>query len=59
MPGNAWMLIAALLLVPSLAVGWLRFVAKKDSTAISGFGGVIFAFICFAAALWVIFDKLS
>lgn len=59
MPEYAWILVAALLIIPSLVVGFLRLVLKKESSSISGVGGVIFSFISFAAALWVIFDKLS
>lgn len=59
MHGNPWLLVVVLLLIPSLVVGWLRFGLRKETSAISGFGGVIFAFLCLATALWVIFDKLS
>lgn len=59
MPEYAWILVAVLLLIPSLVIGWLRFVLKKERSAISGFGGMIFAFITLGVALWVIFDKLA
>lgn len=59
MPDNAWILVVLLLLIPTLVVGWLRFVLNKEAAAVSGVGGVIFAFLSFAAALWVIFSKLA
>ena len=52
MPDNAWILVV-------LLVGWLRFGLNKEAAAINGVGGMIFAFLSFAAALWVIFSKLA
>lgn len=59
MPGYAWWLVVALLLVPSLVVGWLKLVARKESMAISGTGGCVFAVLTLATALWVIHDRLG
>ena len=59
MPDYSWLLVALLLLVPSLAVGALRFGLKRPATAISGWGGVLFAAMTFAAAIWIILEKVS
>ena len=59
MPGYSWVLLAILLLVPSLAVGILRFGLRKPATAISGAGGILFSVLTFAAAIWIIIDKVS
>lgn len=55
----AWIIVAILLLVPSLVVGFLRFGLKKKSSAISGSGGIVFSLMTFAVALWIIVDKVS
>lgn len=59
MPNHSWILVAILLLVPSLVVGVLRFVLGRTSTAISGWGGVLFSLMALAAAIWIIVDKVS
>lgn len=59
MPDYSWILVSILLLVPSLVVGMLRFGLRKKTSAISGWGGVIFAAMTFAAAIWIILEKVS
>lgn len=59
MPDLSWILVAILLLLPSLVVGFLRFVLGRTSSAISGWGGVLFSLMALAAALWIIVDKVS
>lgn len=59
MPDYAWWLVAGLLLVPSLVVGWMKLVARKETPAISGLGGCLYAFLTLAAALWIIHDRLG
>lgn len=59
MPDNGWILVAMVLLVPSLVVGFMRFVLGITSTAISGWGGVLFSLLALVAALWIIVDKVS
>lgn len=54
-----WLLLALVLLVPTLLVGWLRLVLKKEPSAINGWGGVLFAAMTFVAALWIILDRVS
>src|SRR5690606_41667490 len=52
MPAYSWLLVSILLLVPSLVVGILRFGLRRRRSAVSGWGGVLFAAMTFAAALW-------
>lgn len=59
MPAYSWLLVSILLLVPSLVVGILRFGLRMRRSAVSGWGGVLFAAMTFAAALWIIVDKVS
>lgn len=59
MPDYSWLLVAILLLVPSLVVGVLRFGLKRPASAINGLGGVLFALMTFAAAIWIILEKVS
>lgn len=59
MPGYGWILVSVLLLVPSLLVGFMRFVMRRPAAATSGWGGVLFALMTFAAAVWIIIDKVS
>ncbi|NLG60015.1 MAG: hypothetical protein GX538_07620 [Gammaproteobacteria bacterium] len=59
MPAYSWILVSILLLVPSLVVGILRFGLGRRRSAVSGWGGVLFAAMTFAAALWIIVDKVS
>lgn len=59
MPQYSWLLVAILLLVPSLLVGFLRFGLQKEAQAISGWGGVLFSLATFAAAIWIILEKVS
>jgi len=59
MSEHSWILVAILLLVPSAVVGFLRFGLGKQASAISGWGGVLFAAMTFAAAIWIILDKVS
>jgi uncharacterized membrane protein len=59
MTQNSWLLLAILLLVPSLIVGFLRLVLKKEASAVSGIGGVVFALMTFALSMWIILDKVS
>ncbi|MGY1458737.1 MULTISPECIES: hypothetical protein [unclassified Luteimonas] len=59
MPEYSWILASILLLVPSLVVGFLRFGLRKEPSAISGWGGVLFALMTFAAAIWIILEKVS
>lgn len=58
MPGYAWMLLAVLLLVPAAVVVWLHCGRHRRDPAIDCVGGMLFAFASFAAALWIIHDKL-
>lgn len=59
MPDHSWILVAILLLLPSLVVGFLRFVLGRTSSASSGWGGVLFSLMALDAALWIIVDKVS
>lgn len=59
MPDYSWLLVAILLLVPSLVVGVLRFGLKRPASTINGLGGVLFALMTFAAAIWIILEKVS
>ncbi|MBB1472949.1 MULTISPECIES: hypothetical protein [unclassified Luteimonas] len=59
MPEYSWLLVAIVLLVPSLVVGFLRFGLRKEASAINGWGGVLFALMTFAAAIWIILEKVS
>lgn len=59
MTENLWILLAILLLVPSLVVGVLRYGLRREPSAISGWGGVLFAAMAFAAALWIIVERVS
>lgn len=59
MPEYSWLLVAILLLAPSLVVGVLRFGLKRQASAINGWGGVLFALMTFAAAIWIILEKVS
>jgi hypothetical protein len=59
MPEYSWLLVAILLLVPSLVVAFLRFGLRKPASAISGAGGILFSVMTFAAAIWIIIDKVS
>lgn len=59
MPDYSWLLVAILLLVPSVVVAVLRFGLRKPASAISGSGGILFSLMTFAAAIWIIIDKVS
>lgn len=59
MSEHSWIWVAILLLVPSLVVGFLRFVLRKRDSDIAGWGGVLFAVMTFATAIWIILDKVS
>ncbi len=59
MQDNVLLLVAVLLLVPSLVVGFLRFGLRKPPSRISGVGGMLFAAMTFAAAIWIILGKLA
>lgn len=59
MPGYGWILVSIVLLVPSLVVGFLRFVLRRPPSAVSGWGGVLFALMTFCAAFWIIIEKVS
>lgn len=59
MQDNLLLLVAVLLLVPSLVVGFLRFGLRKPPSQITGLGGVLFAAMTFAAAIWIILGKLT
>ena len=59
MSDYSWILVSILLLVPPLVVGFLRFGLRKQLSAISGTGGMLFAAMSFAAAIWIILDRVS
>jgi len=59
MSETLWVLLALILLVPAVMVGVLRLGMKKDPSAINGWGGVLFAAITFAVAIWIILDRVS
>lgn len=59
MPAYAWWLVVALLMIPSAVVLYLKVVMCKEDSAINGTGGCLFAFLCLAAAIWVIHDRLG
>lgn len=59
MPESSWLLLAVLLLLPSLVVGFLRFGLRRPASAVAGWGGVLFALMTFSAALWIILGKVS
>ena len=54
MQDNVLLLVAVLLLVPSLVVGFLRFGLRKPPSQITGLGGMLYAAMTFAAAIWII-----
>lgn len=55
----SWLLLAVVLLLPSLVVGILRFGLRRPASAVNGWGGVLFALMTFAAALLIILEKVS
>lgn len=55
----SWILVSILLLVPTLVVGFIRVVLRKQDSMIAGTWGIVFALLTFASSLWIIIQRVS